>query len=148
MIKVIRWQLYIDGESRNNPGKSGVGIVIYRDGVLFLKRGYSVGIKTNNQAEYLALLVGIAHLHEQIKPDDHILIVSDSQLLVRQLHGEYRVRDAHLLCLHTEARKQLAGLNYEVAHVMRENNTEADAMANTGIDEGHELPTELAHLCK
>src|SRR5579872_1960103 len=90
------WTLFVDGASRNNPGPSGAGMYIEKDGVLVIKDGYFLGIKTNNQAEYLALLLGLFMVAEHMHGKDQLRIISDSQLLVRQLMGVYKVRQPHL----------------------------------------------------
>lgn len=139
-VKGHEWQLYIDGASRNNPGQSGAGIYIKRDGLPLYQEGYFLGIKTNNQAEYLALILGLFCLKKWHAPDDRVLIYSDSQLLVRQLKGAYKVRNELLKPLHRVALSLINTFNAEVAHVMREENTHADKMANQGIDTQKPIP--------
>ena len=133
-------QLYIDGASRNNPGPSGIGIYIVRDGLPLYQEGYFIGTKTNNQAEYLACVVGILILKQWCNADDTISIFSDSQLLIRQLKGIYKVRNEALQVLHRVALSMTNKLNAHMAHVMREDNKQADAMANRGIDANKKLP--------
>lgn len=148
LAKSEAWQLYIDGASRNNPGKSGVGVVIYKDKDLYEKYGFYIGIKTNNQAEYYALLVGLFLIKQVMKPADMVTIISDSQLLIRQFKGEYRVKHPELKPLHALAQTLLVGIHYRVRHVMREENSEADEMANFGIDTMKRLPTSFSALLK
>ncbi len=128
------WLLFVDGASRNNPGPSGAGVYILKDSVPVYKEGFYLGIKTNNQAEYLALLLGIFILDQRVQQDDTIRIISDSELLVRQLTGKYRVKRTHLKPLHALATKKISVLNAELVHVVRAENVEADKMANRGID--------------
>lgn len=128
------WTLFVDGASRNNPGPSGAGIFIEKDGVVFIKEGYYLGIKTNNQAEYLALLLGFFVLSKHVQPGDLVRIVSDSQLLVRQLMGFYKVRQPHLQPLHGLCKEKMNKLGATIMHVLRDQNTGADAMANYGVD--------------
>lgn len=128
------WALFVDGASRNNPGPSGVGIYIEKNNILFVKCGYYIGKKTNNQAEYLALLLGLLMLEEHRQMHDTVRIVSDSQLLVRQLMGMYKVRHPQLQILYGVCKKKINGMKATVFHVLREKNSEADAMANQGID--------------
>jgi ribonuclease HI len=132
--KVSEWKLYIDGASRNNPGPSGTGIYIEKDGIAEIKDGYYVGIKTNNQAEYLALLFGLFMVAEHINKDDVIRIFSDSQLLVRQLNGVYKVKHSHLVPLHSLGKEIMHKLHATITHVLRDENVQADEMANHGID--------------
>jgi len=132
--KSSEWTLYIDGASRNNPGPSGVGIYIEKDGVAEIKEGYYVGIKTNNQAEYLALIIGLFLLAEHINDEDTVRVFSDSQLLVRQLTGIYKVRHSHLLPLYALGKELINKLHATITHVLRDENEQADAMANHGVD--------------
>ena len=142
----IKWQLFVDGASRNNPGPSGAGIYLAKDHQKEFAHGFFLGTKTNNQAEYLALLIGIILALPKIK-HDHLRIVSDSLLLVNQLKGLYRVKNPELQILHGKALKLLKGISYDVVHVLREKNKLADEMANFGIDHkvalSHEIKEKL-----
>jgi len=143
------WKLCVDGASRNNPGPSGAGIYIEKNGILYIKDGYYLGIKTNNQAEYLALILGLFMVKEHMSAEDELHIVSDSQLLVRQLLGVYKVRQAHLQPLHALCKHLMQKLNATIVHVLRDENSQADAMANYGLDDKKTLPkhyiTSLKH---
>ncbi len=141
--KGVRWKMCIDGASRNNPGPSGVGIYILRNDLEVESHGFYVGKKTNNQAEYLALLLGLFFIKKMVGPSDRLSIVSDSQLLVRQLRGSYKVKDNELKSLHGAALRMLKGITYDVAHVMREYNVQADDLANQGIDKKRAIPREV-----
>lgn len=132
--KRIQWKLFIDGASRNNPGRAGVGLYALKDGKFFFKKGFFVGIKTNNEAEYLALIIGLFLIKPQMAAKDVLHIVSDSQLLVRQIRGQYRVKKPELQRLYACAMHQLSELDYTINHVLRLDNKNADAMANAGID--------------
>ncbi|MCL5875366.1 MAG: ribonuclease HI family protein [Candidatus Dependentiae bacterium] len=138
--KSVLWQLYVDGASRNNPGPSGAGIYIVKNGVAAEKHGFYLGKRTNNQAEYLALLLGIFFVKQQVQQGDFIEIVSDSQLLVRQLLGAYRVKNSELQPLHILAKQLLAPTVHKIMHVLREKNVVADGLANKGIDEKIGVP--------
>jgi len=142
------WKLFVDGASRNNPGPSGAGIYIEKDGVLVIKEGYYLGIKTNNQAEYLALLLGLFVVAEQMGSGDTLALVSDSQLLVRQLSGIYKVRQSHLLPLHALCKQIMHKLGATIVHVLRDQNSEADAMANHGVDSKQFPPKHYIALLK
>jgi len=133
-VKQSVWTLFVDGASRNNPGPSGAGIYLEKDGVLVIKEGYYLGIKTNNQAEYLALLLGLLIVTEQMQSGDELTIISDSQLLVRQLTGFYKVKQPHLQVLYTLCREKIQKLSAVIKHVLRDENSKADAMANHGVD--------------
>ena len=138
----------MDGAARNNPGPAGAGIYIEKDGILFIKQGYYLGKKTNNQAEYLALLLGFFVLVEYVKRHEKVHIISDSQLLVRQLSGMYKVRDMHLKMLHALCKEKMQALNATIGHVLREENMQADAMANYGIDNKIVPPKKYLDLLK
>lgn len=140
------WKLFVDGASRNNPGPAGAGLCILKDEKPFLKKGAYLGKKTNNQAEYLALLLGLFYLKKTMSSDDLVLVISDSQLLVRQLQGAYRVKEPHLKPLYELAKLMLSEINYDIAHVLREENTAADEQANTAIDKKTKLPNEFLEL--
>jgi len=129
------WKLCVDGAARNNPGPAGAGIAILKNDQIESTYGFYLGKKTNNQAEYLALVIGLIVLQQKIQQTDLVLVLSDSELLVKQIKGEYRVKHPELKPLHTVAKKILASMSYDIAHVVREDNVLADAMANKGVDE-------------
>ena len=125
---------YIDGGARGNPGPAGYGVRIEAaDGTLMDELHGGLGIATNNVAEYNGLLAALrwAVAHHQPK----VQIRADSELLVKQMRGEYKVRNAGLQPLHAQARllvAQLAQVRFE--HVRREFNKEADRLSNLGMD--------------
>jgi ribonuclease HI len=132
------WLLMVDGAARGNPGEAGCGAVICDErGAVVKQLSRYLGRATNNVAEYEALLMG---LEAVIKlGQKRIRIQSDSQLLVRQLNGEYRVKDEKLkrLCQKAIALlRQFEG--YRIVHVPRAENKPADRLANRGIDEALE----------
>lgn len=137
------WKVFIDGASRNNPGPAGAGVFIMKEHVPMIKKGFYLGLKTNNQAEYYALLLGLFLVQPMLCPRDTVLIVSDSQLLVRQLQGIYRVKHADLISLHRVARHVMSSMNVDVMHVLREDNKIADKLANQGIDQKNEIPQDF-----
>ena len=142
------WRLFVDGASRNNPGMSGAGIHLLKNNRTVKKVGFYLGIKTNNQAEYAALLIGIYYLMQYWQPTDAVEILSDSQLLVRQLNGEYKVRHPDLKPLHLLAKSLLHTIPCKITHVLREKNYIADEMANVGIDKKKPLPKKFLTLLK
>jgi ribonuclease HI len=139
----VLWWLFVDGASRKNPGPSGAGIVIIKNGVPFFNDGIYLGKKTNNQAEYLALIYGLFVLSKEVNSNDQVRVISDSQLLVRQLNGQYRVKNALLKPLFVLAQNLCNPLNVVIEHVLREDNTQADAMANSGVDNKKRLPDDF-----
>jgi ribonuclease HI len=124
----------VDGASRNNPGPAAYGVVIRRaDGSPLKSLSKYIGVKTNNEAEYFGLVAALdfALAHGVAK----LRVRSDSELLVRQMQGHYKVKSAALRPLHEQARKLAAGLAYfSIEHVPREHNREADALANAALD--------------
>ncbi len=142
------WKLFIDGAARNNPGPAGAGVYITKNDKPVKKLGFYLGIKTNNQAEYGALLLGLHEIKQNWDPRDHLDIISDSQLLVRQFKGEYKVKHPELKPLHLLAKTMLHGIMYSITHVLREHNTIADEMANLGIDKKKPLPSDFITLLR
>jgi len=127
-------KIFCDGASRGNPGPSGIGYVIVDPSGKSLKEGSDfLGIKTNNQAEYYA---AIKALEEAIELDaEEIELYTDSDLLVKQLKGEYQVRDPELKTLYTRLVSLAARVRrFEVKHVSREENVKADELANMAVD--------------
>jgi ribonuclease HI len=142
------WRLYVDGASRNNPGPSGAGIVLMKNGKTELKKGFFLGTKTNNEAEYLAVLLGIFFLKQHMHAHDAVIIISDSQLLIRQFKGEYRVKKPELQQLYNLAMKLLHQIQYECYHVLRQDNEAADEMANYGIDKKIQIPPAFIEIAR
>lgn len=142
------WKVHVDGAARNNPGPAGAGVCILKDNKVVDKQGCYLGSKTNNQAEYLALLLGLYHVQKHMQPDDLILVISDSQLLVRQLKGEYRVKEHHLKPLHGLALGLLKEMRHDIAHVLREENGQADEQANLAIDKKTKPPQAFLELLR
>jgi ribonuclease HI len=131
----VRTRLFTDGAARGNPGPAGAGAVIVNpDGHIVAKVGKFLGEETNNVAEYMGLIIGLKRAKAMgIKELD---VFADSELLVKQLSGDYAVKAEHLKPLHEEARRLLEGFSaIEVRHIPREENAQADAMSNRAIDE-------------
>ena len=126
-------ELYCDGASRGNPGRAAYGFVIKSADKIIDSRGGYLGITTNNVAEYQGLLYGLRRCLELHAT--HVIVRSDSLLLVRQLNREYKIRSAHLRPLFDEA-MALIRLFSEVKllHIPREQNDLADAAANEALD--------------
>ena len=126
--------IYVDGGSRGNPGPSGVGVVILDAGGKRLKEiSKYIGETTNNIAEYSALLYGLEET--LILRADEIVVNLDSELVARQLTGDYRVKDAGLKPLFERAMNMLKSFkNFEIRHIEREKNKEADKLVNRAIN--------------
>ena len=131
--------LRTDGAARGNPGPAGAGAVI-EDGEGNVLRELScfLGSRTNNQAEYEALLLGLRAVLEDLRIGGrrtHVTALLDSELLVRQLTGRYRVRKPELQLLHEEAKALISRLgSFRVRHMPRLENERADRLANEAID--------------
>jgi ribonuclease HI len=129
----LRAVIAVDGGSRGNPGPAGCGIVLQVDGGSREEHALFLGETTNNVAEYAALLAALRRALELGVVD--VVVRSDSELLVRQIDGSYRVRAPHLQPLWRQARALLARFGHaEVVAVRREANAEADRLANQAMD--------------
>ncbi|HEY6905567.1 MAG TPA: reverse transcriptase-like protein [Candidatus Acidoferrales bacterium] len=126
----------IDGASRGNPGPASYAVVI-RDpsGKIILELAKKLGRETNNVAEYYALLAALDYAIS--RGISALRIRSDSELLVRQIQGRYKIKSAQLKPLYERATKLVRQLSYfAIEHVRREQNREADALANVALDSG------------
>ncbi len=130
----VRGTLYTDGGSRGNPGPAGIGIVLLRErGDVCCAGGRFLGECTNNVAEYRALIWGLKTAVNCGVTD--LLVRADSELVVKQMRGEYRVKHPGLQPLFARAKdlaRELSSVRYE--HVRREANTHADELANAAMD--------------
>lgn len=134
-------KVYTDGASRGNPGAAGIGIIVYdeSENILTTHREY-LGTTTNNQAEYKALLKGVQLLYQlknEGKEISRINFFLDSELIVKQVKGEYKVKDTGLQALNRQFHALIKNLAipYTITHVKRALNKAADELANKGIDE-------------
>ncbi len=136
--------IHIDGGARGNPGEAGFGVHVAdaKGAPLAEIFGY-LGVRTNNVAEYAALIAALRHAIDTRA--EAVTIRSDSELLVRQMLGEYRVKSPGLIPLHREA-SRLAGKipKLTLEHVRRNLNKEADALANRAMDTRSENPPGVA----
>ena len=133
---------YIDGGSRGNPGPAGYGVRIEdeRGALVDELRGF-IGISTNNTAEYHGLIAALRYAGD--RGHRAVRIRSDSELVVKQMRGEYRVKHPGLRILYQRARELLQCLDRVVfEHVPREENTGADRLANVAIDEATRAASE------
>ena len=128
-------RLRADGASRGNPGPAAAGIVIEDEDGMKLKAMHRwLGVMTNNEAEYHALIDGLKAV-EPWKPDK-LEVCLDSKLVVEQMNGRYRVREARLKELNARAQALLASFpDVKVKHVERDQNKRADYLANQALDE-------------
>lgn len=128
------WKAFIDGGSRGNPGPAACGVVLQDErGKVVFAGGFFLGKLTNNQAEYRGLLAAL-DLFARAGAKE-IAIQSDSELLVRQINGQYRVKSPDLRPLFEQAQNRLSQFkDWKIGHILREGNAQADALANRAMD--------------
>ena len=131
-MKVV---VHVDGGARGNPGPAAVAAVATSpDGDVLGERNEYIGEATNNVAEYRALLLGLELAHDL--GADEVEVINDSELVARQIGGEYKVKHAGLKPLFIEAMKELRGFHkWAVRPVRREQNARADELVNEALDE-------------
>jgi probable phosphoglycerate mutase len=127
---------HIDGGARGNPGPAGFGVYIQKaDHEVIAEISEFLGHQTNNYAEYSALLAALEYAVDHEHPVLHV--VSDSELLVKQIRGEYKVKSPELKHLYDRAQALIPKLeHFEIRHVLRERNQHADRLANAAMDRG------------
>ena len=135
----MQLSIYTDGGSRGNPGISGYGLVIYdQDRQIIYQESKFLGIKTNNEAEYSGVIAALNWIHKNLTlfGFTQLNFFSDSQLLVRQFQGKYKVKSATLLPLFAQAQQLLIQINlpYTFTDVRRDFNQLADKLANQAMD--------------
>lgn len=148
----MKLQLFCDGGSRGNPGPAAYGYVVYdvsnnnaglpaealaKAGIILEKCGNYLGITTNNQAEYAALIAGLTWVVKHY-PTAQLIIRMDSLLIVNQVKGEYKVKNLELLPKFKEVKTLLTQIsNWSIHYVPRSQNSEADALVNLALDNHH-----------
>jgi ribonuclease HI len=126
------YSLYVDGASQESNTKGGIGGVIYLNDSEIESFSENIGPATNNEAEYTALLRGLAFL-EKYQPDE-VYIFADSELMVKQINGEYKVRNERLAKLYEQVIHLLDRLeDWNIEHVPRERNKEADKLSKQAL---------------
>jgi ribonuclease HI len=130
----VRFRAHIDGAARGNPGPAGAGVFVEaEDGLPAEEHFEALGRQTNNVAEYRALLLALKRAQERGASD--VAIASDSLLLVEQMRGRFRVKAPHLQPLFAEALVRAKTFpRFSIRHVRREQNLDADRLANLGAD--------------
>jgi probable phosphoglycerate mutase len=137
---------HCDGGARGNPGPAGYGALIQAaDGSVIAELSEFLGFKTNNFAEYSGLLgclqYALDHGHKRLK------LVSDSELMVKQIQGKYQVKSPDLKPLYDEAKRRIAKLDgFEISHALRHKNQDADRLANEAMDRGMKKPGSAASV--
>lgn len=143
---------FTDGASRGNPGESGIGLLVKDDkGNIVLSLNGFIGRSTNNRAEYIALITLLERM--QNVPCSRLIVRSDSELMVRQVNGKYKVKDQVIKQYHRKVAELVSGspFAFELKHIARDKNSEADRLANQAIDlrltlgpETHPFPASRA----
>jgi len=130
----VKAKLFTDGGARGNPGPAAYGYVLEaEDGTVLAAHGERIGVATNNVAEYRALIAGLEKAVELAVPE--VEVVSDSELLVKQMNGEYRVKNAALQDLSIQASRLAREVgNVSYTAVRREHNKLADQLVNEALD--------------
>lgn len=141
---MIEFVMNTDGGSRGNPGLAGCGYVIKSGSRVLCAKGFYLGHKTNNEAEYEGLLQGLKELHSLNAKN--VKIYSDSELLVKQINGAYKVKSPKLIEIYLECLELLAGFNsWQVLHTYRENNAAADQLANKAMDKKVDVTVKFSN---
>jgi ribonuclease HI len=126
--------IFTDGASRNNPGEAGAGVCIMQHGLPLEGISRYLGTTTNNIAEYTAAIIGLERAVQL--GASKVRLCADSELMVKQLNGQYKVKNEGLKPLHAKAKELIARIGcVEVQYIPRERNRDADALANKAIDE-------------
>jgi ribonuclease HI len=124
----------VDGGARGNPGPAAVAAVASTpEGEILAERGEAIGDATNNIAEYRAVLLGVS-LARELEATE-VELIGDSELVVRQVRGEYKVKQEHLRPLCAQVLRELMGFEkWSIRHVRRDENAAADALVNSTLD--------------
>jgi ribonuclease HI len=127
---------HCDGGARGNPGPSGYGALVQDEhGAVLAELSEFLGMRTNNYAEYSGLLGCLQYALDQ--NHRRLKVVSDSELMVKQIQGKYQVKSPDLKPLYEEAKRRIAQLDgFEISHALRHKNKDADRLANEAIDRG------------
>ena len=131
---------HCDGGARGNPGPAGYGALIQdNEGMVIAELSEFLGMRTNNYAEYSGLLGCLQYALDHHHP--RLRVVSDSELMVKQIQGKYQVKSPDLKPLYEEAKRRIAKLEaFEISHALRHKNKDADRLANEAMDRGMKRP--------
>jgi ribonuclease HI len=132
---------HCDGGARGNPGPSGYGALIQDEsGAVLAELSEFLGLRTNNYAEYSGLLGCLQYALDHHHP--RLRVISDSELMVKQIQGKYQVKSPDLKPLYEEAKRRIAKLEaFEISHALRHKNKDADRLANEAMDRGMKRST-------
>jgi len=135
---------YVDGGSLGNPGPSGIGVVLDASEGRTIRIAKWIGRQDNNVAEYIALLEALQCALTLKARKLHVY--SDSQVVVRQMNGEYICRSPRLYSLHWICRKLARSFDFSISHIRREQNTEANRLANSAVRNSASQPASIQHI--
>ncbi|MEM1584364.1 MAG: ribonuclease HI family protein [Nitrososphaerota archaeon] len=140
----MKLKIFFDGSSQGNPGPSGIGLIIYNEeGREIFRSSDYIGLRTNNEAEYLALIKSL-EIASRLGADE-VELYSDSELLVKQINKEYNVRDEKIRRLYREVQELMKNIKkFKIMHISRVENREADRLAR----EAAENPKQYYHAMK
>lgn len=130
----MKYIVHTDGAARGNPGPAAIGVVIEDDeGRTVYEASRALGVRTNNEAEYLALITALEYIKGARPAEAEFRL--DSELVVRQLNGQYKVKEPRLQALYGQVIMLLNAVpKYKIRHVRREDNARADGLANEALD--------------
>jgi ribonuclease HI len=133
--------IYTDGGSRGNPGKSACSFIAVKDKEIIHEEAKFLGIKTNNEAEYNAIIIALKWLDKDNRLDEkeklEIEIISDSELIIKQINGRYKIKKKHLIELNNQIKELCIGKKFLFLNSRRENEfiSRADLLVNKKLDE-------------
>uniref|UniRef100_A0A6C0IVH7 RNase H type-1 domain-containing protein n=1 Tax=viral metagenome TaxID=1070528 RepID=A0A6C0IVH7_9ZZZZ len=140
---VTEYTMFFDGCSKSNPGEAGIGAVVYNSSLEeIIVVSKAIGVKTNNESEYMALIEGLRSLlFRSIK---NVIVFGDSQLVINQVTKIYKVKSENLLPLYNQVQELLKQFDYiEFKHVLRNKNKRADELANIGLKNKYICETDI-----
>jgi len=134
---VSNFQIFTDGGARGNPGEGAIGVAIFEGEKQVEAFGERIGVTTNNIAEYTAVLRALEVVNQKYDPEK-IDFMIDSELVVRQLNGIYKIKNENLKKIYDKIMTEIckSGANISFAHIRREQNKKADSLVNEALDKG------------
>lgn len=132
----MRLIIHTDGGSLNNPGPAAIGFLIHDGTKCLYKHSEAIGVATNNVAEYTALIRAFSYVRDHFNGQvEHIQVIADSELMIRQVNGIYKVKHPEIKPLHTEVKilEMKMGIPITYTHVLRERNADADALVKKAL---------------
>ncbi len=127
--------VHTDGGSLNNPGQAAIGFLLHNNSHLLYQHSEAIGIASNNVAEYTALIRALSYIKNNKLCPESIQIVADSQLMIKQMRGEYKVKHPEIRLLYEQVKQLVEEINCPISytHVLRERNMQADALVKAAL---------------